>query len=83
MLELLSLSVDHRCSDNDIELLLYFRVRVFDLRTGSSVVSLYAHHMGVTTVQADDWKIVSGGGEGLVSVWEMRIGAKLWEMHNR
>ncbi|XP_016146148.1 F-box/WD repeat-containing protein 8 isoform X2 [Sinocyclocheilus grahami] len=39
--------------------------------------------MGVTTVQADDWKIVSGGGEGLVSVWEMRIGAKLWEMHNR
>uniref|UniRef100_A0A671QX35 F-box and WD repeat domain containing 8 n=1 Tax=Sinocyclocheilus anshuiensis TaxID=1608454 RepID=A0A671QX35_9TELE len=59
------------------------RVRVFDLRTGSSVVSLYALHMGVTTVQADDWKIVSGGGEGLVSVWEMRIGAKLWEMHNR
>ncbi|KAK9964111.1 hypothetical protein ABG768_005310 [Culter alburnus] len=59
------------------------RVRVFDLRTGSSVVSLYAHHMGVTTVQADDWKVVSGGGEGLVSVWEMRIGAKLWEMHNR
>ncbi|XP_051535842.1 F-box/WD repeat-containing protein 8-like [Myxocyprinus asiaticus] len=59
------------------------RVRVFDLRTGSSVVSLYAHHMGVTAVQADDWKIVSGGAEGLVSVWEMRIGAKLWEMHNR
>ncbi|KAA0716853.1 F-box/WD repeat-containing protein 8 F-box and WD-40 domain-containing protein 8 [Triplophysa tibetana] len=59
------------------------RVRVFDLRTGSSVVSLYAHHMGVTTVQADDWKIVSGGAEGLISVWEMRIGAKLWEMHNR
>ncbi|XP_034155220.2 F-box/WD repeat-containing protein 8 isoform X2 [Pangasianodon hypophthalmus] len=59
------------------------RVRVFDLRSGSSVVSLYAHHMGVTTVQADDWKIVSGGGEGLVCVWEMRMGAKLWEMHNR
>uniref|UniRef100_A0A8C7UKD4 F-box/WD repeat-containing protein 8 n=1 Tax=Oncorhynchus mykiss TaxID=8022 RepID=A0A8C7UKD4_ONCMY len=59
------------------------RVRVFDLRTGSSVTSLYAHHMGVTSVQADDWKIVSGGGEGLVCVWEMRMGAKLWEMHNR
>lgn len=59
------------------------RVRVFDLRTGSSVLSLYAHHMGVTAVQADDWRIVSGGGEGLVIVWEMRIGAKLWEMHNR
>ncbi|XP_066514178.1 F-box/WD repeat-containing protein 8-like [Hoplias malabaricus] len=59
------------------------RVRVFDLRSGSSVVSLYAHQLGVTTVQADDWKIVSGGGEGLVCVWEMRMGAKLWEMHNR
>uniref|UniRef100_A0A8C9TST9 F-box and WD repeat domain containing 8 n=1 Tax=Scleropages formosus TaxID=113540 RepID=A0A8C9TST9_SCLFO len=59
------------------------RVRLFDLRTGSSVVSLYAHHLGVTTVQADDWKIVSGGIEGLVCVWEMRTGAKLWEMHNR
>ncbi|XP_018546289.1 F-box/WD repeat-containing protein 8 [Lates calcarifer] len=40
-------------------------------------------HLGVTSVQADDWKIVSGGGEGLVCVWEMRMGAKLWEMHNR
>ncbi|KAK2837988.1 hypothetical protein Q5P01_015200 [Channa striata] len=59
------------------------RVRIFDLRTGSSVVSLYAHHLGVTSVQTDDWKIVSGGGEGLVCVWETRMGAKLWEMHNR
>lgn len=58
-------------------------MRVFDLRAGSSVASLYAHHLGVTSVQADDWKIVSGGGEGLVCVWEMRMGAKLWEMHNR
>ncbi|XP_070689118.1 F-box/WD repeat-containing protein 8 [Pempheris klunzingeri] len=59
------------------------RVRVFDLRAGSSAASLYAHHLGVTSVQADDWKIVSGGGEGLVCVWETRMGAKLWEMHNR
>ncbi|CAL8249035.1 unnamed protein product [Merluccius merluccius] len=60
------------------------RVRLFDLRSsGPSVVSLYAHHLGVTAVQADDWKIVSGGGEGLVCVWELRAGAKLWEMHNR
>ncbi|CAL8295831.1 F-box/WD repeat-containing protein 8 [Gadus morhua] len=59
------------------------RVRLFDLRSGSSVVSLYAHHLGVTAVQADDWKIVSGGDEGLVCVWDSRAGAKLWEMHNR
>lgn len=54
-----------------------FRVRVFYLRTGSSVTSLYAHHMGVTSVQADYWKIVSGGGEGLVCVWETGMGANL------
>lgn len=59
------------------------RVRVFDLRSSSSLVSLYAHHLGVTSVQANDWKIVSGGEEGLVCVWEMRMGTKLWEMHNR
>ncbi|XP_012705102.3 F-box/WD repeat-containing protein 8 [Fundulus heteroclitus] len=59
------------------------RVRVFDLRSGCSLVSLYAHHMGVASVQADEWKIVSGGDEGLVCVWEMRMGTKLWELHNR
>lgn len=59
------------------------RVRLFDLRSGSSVVSLYAHHLGVTAVQADEWKIVSGGGEGLVCVWDVRMRNKLWEMHNR
>ncbi|XP_039626897.1 F-box/WD repeat-containing protein 8 [Polypterus senegalus] len=59
------------------------RVRVFDLRTAKSVTSLYGHHMGVSAVQADDWKIVSGGEEGLLCVWEMRMAAKLWEMHNR
>ncbi|XP_061622796.1 F-box/WD repeat-containing protein 8 [Phyllopteryx taeniolatus] len=65
------------CGNNDR------RVRVLDLRTGSCVSSLYAHHLGVTSVRMDDWKVVSGGGEGLVCVWEMRMGTKLWEMHNR
>ncbi|XP_057687546.1 F-box/WD repeat-containing protein 8-like isoform X1 [Corythoichthys intestinalis] len=59
------------------------RVRVFDLRLGLCVSSLYAHQLGVTSVRGDDWKVVSGGGEGLVCVWEMRMGSKLWEMHNR
>nr|XP_010774545.1 PREDICTED: uncharacterized protein LOC104949825 [Notothenia coriiceps] len=68
---------------NSLTLLVDHLVRVFDLRSGSSVASLYGHHLGVTSVQIDDWKIVSGGGEGLVCVWEMRMGSKLWEMHNR
>uniref|UniRef100_A0A3Q2X894 F-box and WD repeat domain containing 8 n=1 Tax=Hippocampus comes TaxID=109280 RepID=A0A3Q2X894_HIPCM len=59
------------------------RVRVLDLRSGSCVSSLYAHQLGVTSVRADDWKVVSGGGEGLVCVWELRMGSKLWEIGRR
>ncbi|NWS99521.1 FBXW8 protein, partial [Mionectes macconnelli] len=59
------------------------RVRVFDLRRGESVCSLYAHQLGVSAVQMDDWKVVSGGEEGLVCVWDQRMGTKLWEMHAR
>ncbi|XP_054700331.1 F-box/WD repeat-containing protein 8 isoform X3 [Grus americana] len=59
------------------------RVRVFDLRRSESLCSLYAHQLGVSAVQMDDWKIVSGGEEGLVCVWDQRMGTKLWEMHAR
>ncbi|NXG12109.1 FBXW8 protein, partial [Sakesphorus luctuosus] len=59
------------------------RVRVWDLRSGEAVCSLYAHQLGVSAVQMDDWKVVSGGEEGLVCVWDQRMGTKLWEMHAR
>uniref|UniRef100_A0A8C5TSG1 F-box/WD repeat-containing protein 8 n=1 Tax=Malurus cyaneus samueli TaxID=2593467 RepID=A0A8C5TSG1_9PASS len=59
------------------------RVRVFDVRRGEAVCSLYAHQLGVTAVQMDEWKIVSGGEEGLLCVWDQRMGTKLWEMHAR
>ncbi|OXB65918.1 hypothetical protein ASZ78_008612 [Callipepla squamata] len=59
------------------------RVRVFDLRRSESLCSLYAHRLGVSAVQMDDWKIVSGGEDGLVCVWDQRMGTKLWEMHAR
>ncbi|XP_067861800.1 F-box/WD repeat-containing protein 8 isoform X2 [Heptranchias perlo] len=59
------------------------KVRVYDLRTSKAVISLYGHQLGVSSVQMDDWKIVSGGEEGLVCVWEQRMGTKLWEMHSR
>ncbi|XP_054248553.1 F-box/WD repeat-containing protein 8 [Indicator indicator] len=59
------------------------RVRVFDLRCSQPLCSFYAHQLGVTAVQMDDWKVVSGGGEGLVCVWDQRMGTKLWEMHAR
>ncbi|XP_043924186.1 F-box/WD repeat-containing protein 8 isoform X2 [Protopterus annectens] len=59
------------------------RVRVYDLRTSKSVNSLHSHHLLVSCVQMDDWKVVSGGTEGLVCVWDWRMGTKLWEMHAR
>ncbi|XP_078277877.1 F-box/WD repeat-containing protein 8 [Rhinoraja longicauda] len=59
------------------------KVRVYDLRTSKAVISLYGHQLGVSCVQMDDWKIVSGGEEGLVCVWDQRMGTKLWEMHSR
>lgn len=63
--------------------LLSLRVRVYDLRRSTALCSLYAHRLGVSAVQMDDWKIVSGGEDGLVCVWDQRMGTKLWEMHAR
>nr|XP_004611261.1 unnamed protein product [Sorex araneus] len=59
------------------------RVRIHDLRTDKDALSLSAHQLGVSAVQMDDWKIVSGGEEGLVTVWDYRMAQKLWEVHSR
>ncbi|OBS81316.1 hypothetical protein A6R68_20483 [Neotoma lepida] len=59
------------------------RVRLHDLRSDKIALSLSAHQLGVSAVQMDDWKIVSGGEEGLVSVWDYRMNQKLWEVHSR
>ncbi|NP_001085678.1 F-box and WD repeat domain containing 8 L homeolog [Xenopus laevis] len=59
------------------------RVRVYDMRCSTSLCSVYGHQLGVSAVQMDDWKIVSGGVEGLTCVWDQRMATKLWEMHTR
>ncbi|XP_054852125.1 F-box/WD repeat-containing protein 8 [Eublepharis macularius] len=59
------------------------RVRVYDLRRSNPVCSFYGHQLGISAVQMDDWKVVSGGEDGLVCVWDQRMGTKLWEMHAR
>uniref|UniRef100_G3TBM5 Uncharacterized protein n=1 Tax=Loxodonta africana TaxID=9785 RepID=G3TBM5_LOXAF len=56
---------------------------IHDLRTDKIALSLSAHQLGVSSVQMDDWKIVSGGEEGLVTVWDYRMNQKLWEVHSR
>ncbi|XP_063029538.1 F-box/WD repeat-containing protein 8 [Melospiza melodia melodia] len=59
------------------------RVRVFDLRRGEAVCCVQGHQLGVCSVQMDEWKVVSGGEEGLLCVWDQRMATKLWEMHAR
>ncbi|KAM9329971.1 F-box/WD repeat-containing protein 8 [Gastrophryne carolinensis] len=59
------------------------RVRVYDMRCSKSLCSFYAHHLGVSAVLMDDWKVVSGGEEGLTCTWDQRMATKLWEMHAR
>lgn len=58
-------------------------MRVFDLRLEEPVLALTGHAAGVSCVQMDDWKIVSGAQDGLVCVWDQRMTSKLWDMHNR
>ena len=58
-------------------------MRIPDLRSDKIALSLSAHQLGVSAVQMDDWKVVSGGEEGLVSVWDYRMNRKLWEVHSR
>ncbi|XP_077995281.1 F-box/WD repeat-containing protein 8-like isoform X2 [Glandiceps talaboti] len=60
------------------------KVRMYDLRSGESpVMSLYGHAGSVTSVQMDDWKIVSGGHEGMLCVWDLKMASKLWETYAR
>ncbi|XP_061198077.1 F-box/WD repeat-containing protein 8-like [Saccostrea echinata] len=59
------------------------RVRVHDIRTTNPVASFTGHMYEVTSVQMDDWKVVSGGFGGFVYVWDLRMARKLWEIHSR
>ena len=60
-----------------------FRVRMFDMRTESMTNQFAGHSSQVNTVQMDDMKVVSGGDDGFVRVWDLRMSKKLWEIHNR
>ena len=57
---------------------------MYDTRvTPSALMTLIGHSAAVTTVQMDDWKVVSGDEAGFVCVWDQRMASKLWEMNNR
>lgn len=44
---------------------------------------MQGHAGSLKCVQMDDWKVISGGNEGMVIVWDQRMASKLWEQHNR
>ncbi|CAI7994240.1 F-box/WD repeat-containing protein 8 [Geodia barretti] len=60
------------------------RVRVFDTRRGSQpAMTLSGHQGAVVSTQCDDWKVASGGKDGLVVVWDRRMSGELWSSHER
>jgi len=58
-------------------------VRVYDLRSEKIVLNLRGHEDYVTTVQMDDWKVISGSHNGELCVWDQRMSAVLWRTHGR
>lgn len=58
------------------------RVRVFDIRVQDCVQS-FQQRLPMYQVQMDKWKVVAGGEDGFLMVWDRRMGSKLWELHNR
>ncbi|XP_033116335.1 F-box/WD repeat-containing protein 8-like isoform X2 [Anneissia japonica] len=61
------------------------RVRLFDFRLKSNqpVVQLSGHGGAITQVQVDEWKVLSGGMEGMVCLWDQRMQRKLWDSYAR
>ncbi|KAK3603234.1 hypothetical protein CHS0354_007564 [Potamilus streckersoni] len=59
------------------------KIRIYDMRQEHPVVNLSGHSYIVSSVQMDEWKVVSGGEDGFVCVWDLRMKTKLWDWHNR
>ncbi|XP_036354708.1 F-box/WD repeat-containing protein 8 [Octopus sinensis] len=59
------------------------KVRLYDARCSFPVMTLAGHTQKISSVQADKWKIVSGGEDGVVTVWDIRMATRLWDWHNR
>ncbi|EDO39658.1 predicted protein [Nematostella vectensis] len=59
------------------------RVRIFDTRCESPTQTLCGHSDYVTTVQMDEWKVVSGSRDGITCVWDQRMASMLWSTHAR
>ncbi|KAL3857333.1 hypothetical protein ACJMK2_012011 [Sinanodonta woodiana] len=59
------------------------KIRIYDMRQEHPVITLSGHSYIVSSVQMDEWKVVSGGEDGFVCVWDLRMKTKLWDWHTR
>ena len=55
-------------------------MRVWSLETNQAVHRLAAHDNSVTSLQFDDSRIVSGGSDGRVKIWDLRTGTLIREL---
>lgn len=52
-------------------------IKLWDIRTGRCVRTLFGHVEGVWSIAADNFRIISGGHDRLVKVWDLQSG-KCW-----
>ncbi|XP_045173607.2 F-box/WD repeat-containing protein 8-like isoform X2 [Mercenaria mercenaria] len=59
------------------------KIRIYDFRSSQPEQILIGNSFRVSCIQMDNWKVVSGSDDGFLRVWDRRMKAKLWELHNR
>jgi F-box and WD-40 domain protein MET30 len=52
-------------------------IKLWDIKTGECVRTLFGHVEGVWSIAADNFRIISGGHDKLVKVWDLQSG-KCW-----
>jgi hypothetical protein len=72
----------HLMYGKDVPSIFPCRFYINDLRQ-SRPVYREATNFLISTIQMDDWKVVCGGEDGRTTVYDQRMGQKLWEFHNR
>jgi F-box and WD-40 domain protein MET30 len=58
----------------------YRTIKVWNIKTGECLKTLFGHEEGVWSVAADTLRIVSGAHDGRVIVWDMESGEKMYEI---
>lgn len=49
-------------------------IKMWDVRTGKNVRTLFGHIEGIWSIAADNFRVVSGGHDKMVKVWDLQSG---------